>query len=634
MTTRSVWAGRQSKVDTGADLEDTASVQDETVDSDRSHGGGGQVVAKCKRTESAAMDKEDGTKPSIAAAHGLDNAREDTGTNMRRGKKKTKTMVAAPQKERPHCAPRINVDGLTWLLHWIRHQVPPAGHDSNKIYDEDGEDQEPAKAMGTELEDEEDSAKEERNKGEVGLNLFAEGVKLLDSRGRVMSTPPPQYRMPSRSPSPTSNADEVPLTTNNSGYTSPLDDSEDNSPPLGPSSRKPSTWAARTTTQYHQRNASMVPRPTTGHKKKLEQELPRIHNSKKLKQVTSAKSWPSGEHAIKAERPESPALCDRRDGSDSHDGRPWKPCTELELTFNRNTPEIKLRRQRPEITAVLCQSFVLGAYQLVFGRYIDGDEDPAVIGAATSTVATPMVSGGLERIALEALIKAAESLGFDGEFNIAHRLEDGSADFYIQPLWSYTVHRLTLVRTTIKTAATSVVPEVLELSKNSKYRNLELLEGSNYIYPWSAKDAAYIKNELFKNPVIARIIRVAFFTHHQYNNIAFQYPHAFVPIDPTMTSEREIVLTMVAFAATAAEAVIYDHVNHVSKPADFGGQACDSTFRAHLTLLSELREKKPDCYHRLMREMHKTVVGTLAASSGGQLPSDIVAAVDWDSILS
>lgn len=106
------------------------------------------------------------------------------------------------------------------------------------------------------------------------------------------------------------------------------------------------------------------------------------------------------------------------------------------LLIVRKKPEVQIKSQGPEITAVMHRSFEIGQLMIAFGR--DGDSELTVSGVATMT--TPMVPGansGLDRIAHEALIAAAEEHGFDGEFDIAHRLEEGSLRLYIEPLRAY-----------------------------------------------------------------------------------------------------------------------------------------------------------------------------------------------------
>ena len=51
--------------------------------------------------------------------------------------------------------------------------------------------------------------------------------------------------------------------------------------------------------------------------------------------------------------------------------------------------------------------------------------------------ATPMQKDGLNKIAQQALIKAADIRGYDGEFDIADHLECGSYQDYIKPLVAY-----------------------------------------------------------------------------------------------------------------------------------------------------------------------------------------------------
>ena len=50
---------------------------------------------------------------------------------------------------------------------------------------------------------------------------------------------------------------------------------------------------------------------------------------------------------------------------------------------------------------------------------------------------TPFEAHGLNHYGVDALIKAAEILKLDGEYDVAHRLELGSMALYIRPLSNY-----------------------------------------------------------------------------------------------------------------------------------------------------------------------------------------------------
>ncbi|THU78903.1 hypothetical protein K435DRAFT_811157 [Dendrothele bispora CBS 962.96] len=73
------------------------------------------------------------------------------------------------------------------------------------------------------------------------------------------------------------------------------------------------------------------------------------------------------------------------------------------------------------------------------------------------------VKMGLEAISIASLIEAAEELGYDGEGDIAHRMENGDMDKYIKPLKGYVAHGIGMERTDIKKPFSSVVLVALGL---------------------------------------------------------------------------------------------------------------------------------------------------------------------------
>lgn len=129
------------------------------------------------------------------------------------------------------------------------------------------------------------------------------------------------------------------------------------------------------------------------------------------------------------------------------DTLPWKQRTHLTVYMrSKKTAAMGLKEQNPDIQKMIHASYEFGKLALVVG---DPEELLKMSDNAVLKLSSPFSPHGLEDIAHRALIKAADANGYNGEYDIAHRLEEGSATLYIQPLQDYV---------SISTCTTSSLP--------------------------------------------------------------------------------------------------------------------------------------------------------------------------------
>lgn len=105
------------------------------------------------------------------------------------------------------------------------------------------------------------------------------------------------------------------------------------------------------------------------------------------------------------------------------DPTPWLPRTNIVLqpfTETTRSFKISLSAQNSSIKAVIGAAIKYGAVQLIVNDKFCG-----------------LKSTGLKELTIASLLHASEEKGFDGEFDIADRLERGSNDRYIKPLTRY-----------------------------------------------------------------------------------------------------------------------------------------------------------------------------------------------------
>lgn len=101
--------------------------------------------------------------------------------------------------------------------------------------------------------------------------------------------------------------------------------------------------------------------------------------------------------------------------------RTWLPRTGIVIHFEGKTPTIQMKAQSTVIADVLRLSFEIGKIKM-----------------ACDDKYSPMALGGLEKIAADALVAAADKLKYDGENDIADRLEwEREQDNYLVPMRNY-----------------------------------------------------------------------------------------------------------------------------------------------------------------------------------------------------
>ncbi|KAH7903175.1 hypothetical protein BJ138DRAFT_1196197, partial [Hygrophoropsis aurantiaca] len=528
LAANSSWVSTQHKRPQKAITRDLPQVQNGSVELH-----GDAKLEKRKRAESTAEN----AKGKSLDSHNTSISRHDHGGTYRESKKaKSSSMSSQTPFGQRYRAAKINVDAPDEL---VQNDGPPLGkpvshrnsgtkpmfesdgemfESDGEMFDEDGEEN-ICNAEETELEEQgsdDDDQVEDRNSELSDVDLDGEGVcwtssdafSVDDESEKIMTSKPPKLRHNTHSrASSVKSYDSAPPPTTDSDFMDELDET-----PVPQSTKTKSTAKTRHSVQ-----------------KKLEDEMPTISEGKTSrrisKQIQKASSDTSRvEHEI---------------------ARPWLSRTNLELTFRGSTAEIAIKRQAPEMQDVIRGSFNLGMIAIAFGNQADLDISPT----AAATMVTPMSATGMEKISHTALIQSAEAAGYDGENDIAHRLEEGSVSRFIKPVVDYTAHRLGLYQTAIKKAIVLVTPRILNLATNSPTHNATLVETNNFIYPWSP-EKGFDRSKPYHSEVIKEAIRCAFFTQSQYTGIGLQCTDRFGSSSTVATQELEIPPAMVAMAAT------------------------------------------------------------------------------------
>ncbi|KAI1782102.1 hypothetical protein LXA43DRAFT_1104765 [Ganoderma leucocontextum] len=314
-------------------------------------------------------------------------------------------------------------------------------------------------------------------------------------------------------------------------------------------------------------------------------------------------------------------------GANARDGekRPWLTRTDISEALtpaSGKSWKLSKSRLRPEMSRVLDEGIRLAVIALQVGKYDINMDDVNY---------TPFGVQGLEQYALDALISAAEALEYDGENDIAHRLEAGSSPEYIDPLCAYVAKRLRSYRLSVKAAALQTIPMVLKFSTIGDQAIRQLLELANFIYP-RTDQGGFNRAKPYSGDGFREVIKAAFYTSQQYHDAGLKNMHLLrSTYDRAGPDETEIPPTMLALAATAIEAVLDDRVNHTT--SDFAGEALHQTFQSHLQDILDIRKNRPTVYHNLMHEIAVAVTDGTSRTQSAAGRHQRRSRIDWDSIV-
>ncbi|CDO78050.1 hypothetical protein BN946_scf184749.g3 [Trametes cinnabarina] len=138
------------------------------------------------------------------------------------------------------------------------------------------------------------------------------------------------------------------------------------------------------------------------------------------------------------------------------DSTPWLSRTDISTGLkrvSRNTWTVNISTVREPMSSVMRRAIHLAELYFVFG----------LPGHANEPVPpyTAFQVNGPSQLAIDALIDAAVELSYDREFDVAHRLEEGSESRYINPLCNYVSASSFLLNNSIYQANLAADPDPL-----------------------------------------------------------------------------------------------------------------------------------------------------------------------------
>ncbi|KAI0825389.1 hypothetical protein BC628DRAFT_1419347 [Trametes gibbosa] len=428
------------------------------------------------------------------------------------------------------------------------------------------------------------------------------------------------------------------------------------------------------------------------------QATARVGRASSAKMIIMKQSKPvlTGNRALKLQQ-EAPVILHGRtlhkQPKETSEAKPndslWMARTDISSGLTRvgRTCNVNILGIQEPMASILRLAISLAEAHIVFGIPDIADRhDPPY---------TPFELTGLAQFSIDALIMAAEQKGYDGEYDIAHRLEAGSEAEYILPLSNYVTGRSRTYRAKIKEAASNVVPSVLKYDSTTPQEEIQVYASSNnFLYP-RLPNNKFDYSQPFGSPTIVEVIKAAFFTPKQYHRTGIlladkcvskrEYlqpareapdgadgaaeiwlrasPDGNAGLHPAgvRTNRRGRPTEMhppdgdnislwvlperpetyirteishfpdVALAATAIEAVLAERVDQ--RQNDFA-VSVQTPYKEHLTTAADFLVKRPIAYHALAHKIYNIAAKGHISGVQAIAPSTTrgSARIDWDNI--
>ncbi|KAJ8090903.1 hypothetical protein PM082_024826 [Marasmius tenuissimus] len=183
----------------------------------------------------------------------------------------------------------------------------------------------------------------------------------------------------------------------------------------------------------------------------------------------------------------------------------WLLRTNIIVTKKGRTYELQLTGQPPLIRIIIEKAITRGKLMMLLDHtYL------------------PLSPEGTKQIAQASLLKIADMDGYDGSGNILHRLEEGSPDQYIKPLFDYVSGRIGSEQKDLKNPSSIVVDAFNFPSFDSRRKAGELAQNRTFLYPLNIHGWLDYQRPL-DHPIIPTYINKAFFSRNLYSGIIKQY---------------------------------------------------------------------------------------------------------------
>ncbi|KAJ3752643.1 hypothetical protein EV360DRAFT_88547 [Lentinula raphanica] len=315
----------------------------------------------------------------------------------------------------------------------------------------------------------------------------------------------------------------------------------------------------------------------------------------------------------------------------TEDVLPWLPRTDIVLkSFTEATRTFKVSKtdQNSSIKQVLAKAITRGVFLILSAPHYVASKDPD----EPNDEYCPLAVTGLKTMSFDALIWAAEELGFDGEHDIADRLEKGDPTHYIDPLVSYVVQRITLERGTLKGSSAIVLSAYgIDSSPKGVAKARELVRETLYLYPLNDK-GDYNYGAPFGHKAITRYMKEVFFGNSKFAN-NYVSPHkrtlfkSSIVDNPDRALELELPKAMLAMAGCAIHAILLDVGE--SKRDSFPPPGLKTQWHNCMHILDNLQAYSKTQYHIYIHDLYLKASDSIGLAKHGLSRAEILKRVDF-----
>ncbi|KAJ3805882.1 hypothetical protein F5876DRAFT_69417 [Lentinula aff. lateritia] len=276
----------------------------------------------------------------------------------------------------------------------------------------------------------------------------------------------------------------------------------------------------------------------------------------------------------------------------------WKARTNIVLNAYTSTTRsytLKKNLQNDDIKCVISLAIKRGALLLLTVPELKGNSEDVDEGRESSKCC--LTVSGLKALTLEALIWAAEQHGFEGENDLADRLENGDPAKYINPLIKYVSSCISLERGYLKNfSATILAAFDIDHSFAGIAKAGDLLRQSNYIYP-IGRNGQFEYLRPFEHEAVTRFLSEAFFSNSNFAKsvIAPNKADLFASSIPKRPLELQLPKGMLVMAGCIIHSVLADVGK--SKKDDFPPFGLETQWQTFLDILNSLEDSSKLNYH-------------------------------------
>ncbi|KAJ3898942.1 hypothetical protein F5879DRAFT_1063911 [Lentinula edodes] len=293
----------------------------------------------------------------------------------------------------------------------------------------------------------------------------------------------------------------------------------------------------------------------------------------------------------------------------------WKARTNIVLNAYTSTTRsytLKKNLQNDDIKRVISLAIKCGAlllltlltcrHSLVTVPELKGNSEDVDEGRESSKCC--LTVSGLKALTLEALIWAAEQHGFEGENDLADRLENGDPAKYINPLIKYITPLLELRR--------------LETFCASQTIFIQLDNGQfEYLRP-------------FEHEAVTRFLSEAFFSNSNFAKsvIAPNKADLFTSSIPKRPLELQLPKGMLVMAGCIIHSVLADVGK--SKKDDFPPFGLETQWQTVLDILNGLEDSSKLNYHMFAHRLYLKALHSVGLAAHGLIHNEVLNRIDFE----